>query len=179
MSKTSIDRILRILDQVLNLLSKFTVIIAGICCAAATLLVVFEVVNRYGQLSNITIANELTGYLFASIIVFASASSFRHGIFPRLTFVVKRFPKKLRETLLTPVTYVAGFFCNSVFMWLVWNLFHESLRLHAVSGTWLYTPVAIPQIAMFTGFALFEIVLFGLIIKSTLELIAKRLQYQN
>jgi len=157
----------------LNLLTEPWAVAAGLGCAAAVLVVVFEAVNRYGQLSNITIAEEMTGYLLAFVTVFALGSSLRNGHFPRLTFVVRNFGERTRQILIL-LGSVTGFSVNAVYLWSAIEIVRESIRIGATSWTTLYTPIAIPQAVMTAGFALFQMVLLVLIIKVALELVAKR-----
>ena len=146
---------------------------AGIGCAAAVVVVVFEAVNRYGQLSNISIAEEMTGYLLAFVTTFAVGSSLRNGHFPRLTFMVRNLGERTRQTLIL-LGFVTGFSVNAVYLWSAIEIVRESIRIGATSWTTLYTPIAIPQAVMAAGFALFQIVLLAFIIKAALELIARK-----
>jgi len=168
-----LNRVLRILETVLNLLTEPWAVAAGLGCAASVLIVVFEVVNRYGQLSNVTIAEEMTGYLLAFVTVFAAGSSLRKGHFPELTFVVRKLGERTRQTLIL-LGSVTGFSVNAAYLRAAIEVVRESIRIGATSWTTLYIPIAVPQAVMLAGFALFQIVLLALIIKAALELIARK-----
>ena len=160
------------LDRRLDRICEPLALAGGIGCLATILLVVFEAINRYGGLSSITLAEEYTGYLLVFVTALAGGSSFRAGLFPRLEFLLKAFPKRVKE-ILNLLGCITGLLVNGVYLKVAWGLFQESLRLHATSWTTLYTPLAIPQAIMVAGFVIFEIVLLGVTIKMALELKGK------
>ena len=162
------EKLDRRLDQICELLA----LVGGIGCLATILLVVFEAINRYGRLSNLTLAEEYTGYLLVFVTALAAGSSFRTGLFPRLEFVLKLLPRKGKE-IVNLLGCITGLIVNGIYLKVAWGLFRESLRIHATSWTTLYTPLAIPQAIMVAGFVIFEIVLLGVTVKLALNLRTK------
>jgi TRAP-type C4-dicarboxylate transport system permease small subunit len=173
LAKLQKDHLLKSIDRMIHSLCEAPAFAAGLACGLAVLLVLFETINRYGQLSNLTIAEEYTGYILVLVSAFAAGSSFTNGMFPRLTVLEAKFPKRVREILIY-IGLFTGLIVNGMYFWLSWGLFWESVRIGSTSWTNLYTPLAIPQGFLVVGFGFFEIVLLGLIVKRILESSMKR-----
>ena len=173
MDKPQKAHVLNFINRMINNLCEAPAFAAGVGCAVAVLVVLFETINRYGQLSNLTIAEEYTGYILVFVTAFAAGSSFTNNMFPRLTILEEKLPERVRKILILLGLFM-GLIVNGIYFWLSWGLFWESVRIGSTSWTNLYTPLCIPQGFMVVGFGLFEIVLLGLIVKRILESSVRR-----
>lgn len=141
-------------DKAIRIVADSGFYFASALVLVITLMVFVEAILRYGRLTKITFADELSGYILAAILFLSLATVLRRGRHLRVTFLVERLPPKIQNTLgqIQPILLM---FWLTIILLPVWDLFEFSLKLHAISLTQLQTPQWIPQLMVVIGLIVF------------------------
>jgi TRAP-type C4-dicarboxylate transport system permease small subunit len=151
---------------------------ASIVAFLAVIMIVTEVIIRYGRLSNVTFADELSGYAFAFLCTIAAADALRGGDFLQVTFIFKRFNQRLQNILMV-LSYIAGLLVVGMLTVQFWGYFMESVEIKARSVSVLRVPVYIPQFFVVIGLALLFLQLIRVMLSEILKVIQHRKEGQK
>ncbi len=152
-------------DKVISIVADSGFYFASALVLVITLMVFVEAILRYGRLTKITFAGELSGYMVATILFLSLATVLRRGRHLRVTFLVAYLPPKIQNTLAQIQPILLMFWLTIIFL-PVWELFELSWKIDAISLTQLRTPQWIPQIMVVIGIIMFWLQAFAQVIQN-------------
>ena len=109
-------------------------------------------------------SDEYGGYLLVALTFLSLPQCILHGSFHRVTFVLHRLPRRIREAVLAAFNVVALAFAL-VILWQATALVINSRSLNATAPTLLMTPLWIPQLLMPIGMAATSVTLARLLLR--------------
>ena len=156
---------MRKLGRVIEFLSYAGGYTSGCLVLVAMIIVMVEVVTRFVLWTPITVAEELSGYVFIFISYVGLAYCWKEGAHIRITFLVTRMPERVSSwlrvgTLIIALAYVT--LVSIVSYYFVVDAFHRGIR----SNTLLMTPLGWPQLALPIGFTLLSLQVAVTIVKT-------------
>jgi TRAP-type C4-dicarboxylate transport system permease small subunit len=165
--------IIRLIVRLVDLASGAGLRLAAVIALVGTLMIVAEVIIRYGQLANITFADEFSGYFFAFICFLSASDALRSDSFIRVRFVSDKFPKKVQKILMLS-SYVFGLVAITLIVVEFWGYFMQSVKFGTTSVSILRIPLCIPQVFVVIGSALLWFQLLILFLRDLFSLFANR-----
>ena len=142
------------MKRFVNFIEAVSVIFGGYLMGLLLLLlmvmILVEVVTRYILQSPLSIAEEIGGYILVTMTVMGLGYTWKEGGHVRVTFVVGRLPKRIKNWLRLATVVIAT--VVSLLMIkagydMVWNSSFFGVK----SGTWLRTPMKWPQMVLIVG----------------------------
>jgi len=109
-------------------------------------------------------SDEYGGYLLVALTFLSLPQCILHASFHRVTFVLHRLPRPIREAVLVAFNVVALAFAL-VILWQATALVINSRSLNATAPTLLMTPLWIPQLLMPIGMAATSVTLARLLLR--------------
>lgn len=109
-------------------------------------------------------SDEYGGYLLVALTFLSLPQCILHASFHRVTFVLHRLPRKIREAVLVAFNVVALVFALLI-LWQATALTINSRSLNATAPTLLMTPLWIPQLLMPIGMAATSVTLVRLLFR--------------
>jgi len=109
-------------------------------------------------------SDEYGGYLLVALTFLSLPQCILHASFHRVTFVLHRLPRRIREAVLVAFNVVALGFAL-VILWQATVLTINSKSLNATAPTLLMTPLWIPQLLMPIGMAATSVTLARLLLR--------------
>ncbi len=122
------------------------------------LLVLVEVVSRYGFGRPLMVADEFSGYLLVAISYLAAAYAWREKGHVRITALVSRLPPRV-SSWLRLVTLLLALFVAIGLSQAAYSYLQTSFRLGMSSGTWLRFPLQGPHMTLMIGFTLLSLMI--------------------
>ncbi|MBV6274090.1 TRAP transporter small permease [Alcaligenaceae bacterium CGII-47] len=138
-------------------LVRVTAIISGYSLLALSFLIGFDVVAR--KLFNFSSvgADEIGGYIVATMAAFGFTYALIEHAHTRIDIFYKSFPIPLRIVAnLLSMLGMVGF--ASFIAWRAWDTLNESITYQSAANTPLHTPQWIPQSIWFVGLLIFAVV---------------------
>jgi C4-dicarboxylate transporter, DctQ subunit len=140
---------LRAFDRLVHAAASAGLAVSGVALFAGAVIVLAQVVIRYGELGATSFGDELSGYVLALSAFIAAADAFRSGALPRLVILADRLNGRARAAAELLSLASAVVVC-SVLVVQAWGLCAESWRYGATSIL-LEIPLWLPQAAMLLG----------------------------
>ena len=139
--------------------------LSGWMLMAMMVLILVEVVSRYILHSPLMVSDEMSAYMYVFISLVGAAYTMSTGGHIRIDFAVHRLRSKARgwlriATLLIFMAY--AILCADVSWQFVIQSFTRGMR----SGSWVMTPLWIPQLALPVGFTLLSITVIAEVVRS-------------
>lgn len=152
-------------DKAISIVADSGFYVASVLVLVMTLMVFVEAILRYGRLTKITFADELSGYMVATIVFLSLAIVLRRDRHLRVAFLVEHLPPKIQNILAQIQPILLMFWLTIIFL-PVWQLFKLSWTIHAISISQLQTPQWIPQIMLVIGIIMFWLQAFAQVIQN-------------
>lgn len=166
-------KILRILDKIVDLLSKLALLFGGILLLAMAVNVTYGVVARYVFNSPSVVAIELTKILMIPALVLAVSYVQRYDRHLQVDFLSSRFPHKARLLLLQVIVPIMALFVVYVLVWKGWQSATYSRSINETSYSSWAEPLWPVRMTIPVGYALLFAVLVTQVIKGIASLFAK------
>lgn len=163
-------KILRILDKIVDLLSKIALLFGGILLLAMAVNVTYGVVARYVFNSPSVVAIELTKILMIPALVLAVSYVQRYDRHLQVDFLSSRFPHKARLLLLQVIVPIMALFVVYVLVWKGWQSAMYSRSINETSYSSWAEPLWLVRVTIPIGYALLFLVLITQVIKGIASL---------
>jgi TRAP-type C4-dicarboxylate transport system permease small subunit len=126
-------KIVRILDKIVEILSKLALLCGGLLLLAMAINVTYGVLARYAFNSPSVYAMELTKILMIPALVLAVSYVQRHDKHLQVDFLSSHFPTKVRLILHEILVPLMGLFVIYVMVWKGWESATYSYSIHETS----------------------------------------------
>ena len=163
-------KIVRILDKIVEILSKLALLCGGLLLLAMAINVTYGVLARYAFNSPSVYAMELTKILMIPALVLAVSYVQRFDKHLQVDFLSSRFPRKAKLIVHEIIVPVLGMFVVYVMVWKGWESATYSYSIHETSySSWaeVLWPV---RMVIPVGYALLFIVMFAQLCKAVAAL---------
>lgn len=157
---TSDNRFVRGVDR----LSGWGGALASASVILITVLVCLEIVARDVFRTSIMISDEMSGYLYAAIVFFGLAQTFRDKGFIRVESLYDRFRGRAANILRWLFVLIAILYVSVLLVDAVRNLLYL-FRGNVVSDTLTQTPLYLPQSLMVIGWAMLLLQLLTYVVR--------------
>ncbi|MEX2643875.1 MAG: TRAP transporter small permease [Acetobacterales bacterium] len=167
----SFDRRLEGVQVVAEGVARVAAYIGGAFLVVSALIVTFDVVTRKLFLFSIAGADELSGYALAASMSWGYAYALFCRAHIRVDALYVRLPIRIASVLdVLSLLLFAGVI--GLANWHAWFVLSESIRMDAVSGTPLTTPMWIPQSVWLAGMLFFLLCILLVMLRSIALLVA-------
>ena len=163
---------IRLLDKIVDILSKIALTLGGLLLLAMAINVTYGVVARYVFNSPSVYAMELTKILMIPALVLAVAYVQRYDKHLQVDFLSIRFPEKFRLILLQVIVPLLGMAVVFVLVWKGWESAMYSYSIHETSYSSWAEPLWPARIAIPIGYGLLFVVMVSQVIKAVARLLA-------
>ena len=157
--------------KLVNIIEKITDIVSGHLQGWLVFLlmvmVLLEVLARYILQSPLSIADEMGGYLLVSITFVGLGYTWKEGGHVSVELVTNMLPPRIKERLRFLTLILATMFCWPLVAG-SWELLQDSILFEARSGSWMRTPMVIPQSMLLVGSVMLLLQLVAEVIKAVL-----------
>ncbi|MEN1968879.1 TRAP transporter small permease [Lentibacillus sp. N15] len=140
------------IKKVVEKLTNFNLVLAGISLSFMAGLVFIEVMSRSLLNRSTLIADEMAGYLNVAIAFFGLAYTFRSNGFIKITILYNRFSSKWKGIVDVVSIVLSIAFSLTLFYYICGTVF-QSYTSQATSVYISETPLYIPQLVMVVGIA--------------------------
>ncbi len=151
--------------RALSWLSGRSLVVAGWCYLAITVLITFDIIARRLLGFSTEATTELTGYLMAIGMSWGLAGTLIDRGHVRIDVLVQRMPLGTRVWLHL-ASLLAMAVTTAFFVYGAWHLAYDSYEFHSTDLSSLKLPMAIPQGLWAAGFALLLLMVVALTLRS-------------
>lgn len=142
--------IIRIFEKVVTWLSGHLQALLVFCMMVV---VMVDVLSRYVLRDPFSIAEEFGGYLLVAVTCMGLAFTWQKDSHVRVEFLIDKLPPKPRLWLRVAIIALA-LIVSLCTAYAGWELLGFSFMFGTRSGSWVRTPIAYPQMAIFIGVAM-------------------------
>ena len=153
------------INRVGDIIAKVSVQLASLILVGVMVLTLVEVISRYVLHNPLILADEFGGYSLVAITMFGLAYGWKTRGHVRVTFIIKRIPKRLIGKIRVATLSIALIYigiAGKVSYEFIADAFQRGIK----SNSWILTPLAWPQMVLPIGFTLLFILLISEIYKS-------------
>ena len=148
-----------------DIVAKVSVQLASLILVGLMVLTLVEVVSRYVLHNPLILADEFGGYSLVAITMIGLAYCWKTRGHVRVTFIVKRIPKRLLGIIRITTLSIALIYIGIAGK-VSYELIIDAFRRRIKANSWLLTPLAWPQMVIPIGFTLLFIVLISELYKA-------------
>lgn len=163
-------KIVRILDRIVDILSKVALVFGGLLLLAMAVNVTYGVLTRYVFNNPSVVAMELTKILMIPALVLAVSYVQRYDRHLQVDFLSSRLPKKVRLALQQVIVPLMGLFVVYVLVWKGWDAAAYSYSINETSYSSWAEPLWPVKMAIPVGYGLLFMVMVAQVIKGVARL---------
>jgi TRAP-type C4-dicarboxylate transport system permease small subunit len=164
-------KIVRILDKIVEMLSKLALLCGGLLLLAMAINVTYGVVARYAFNSPSVYAMELTKLLMIPALVLAVSYVQRFDKHLQVDFLSSRFPRKAKLIVHDIVVPLLGMFVIYVMVWKGWESATYARSIHETSYSSWAEPLWPVKMVIPVGYALLFLVMVAQLCKAVTALV--------
>lgn len=164
-------KIVRILDKIVDVLSKVGLLCGGILLMVMAFNITYGVVTRYAFNAPSVYSMELTKILMIPALVLAVAYVQRYNRHLQVDFISARLPHKVRLVLLDIIVPITGLFVGFVLVWKGWDAMTYSHSINETSYSSWAEPLWPVKLMIPIGYGLLCIVLVAQLCKGIARLL--------
>ena len=152
-----------------NILVKFGNILAGILIGFNIAIIGLEIFLRNLLHTSTEMSDELSGYSLVAILFLGAAQTLQNNGMVRVKILLNRLSKEIKKIIDIPI-YILTFVFILILLINLIKFVLVSYQYGQLSGSWLHTPLWIPQSTMVIGLVLILMQLFSEFVDNIIDL---------
>lgn len=142
-------RLTRVIERIVNFTGHFSSWLVFVMMV----LVLVEVLSRYGMRRPLMVGDEFSAYLLVALAFLGSAYTWKRGNHVRITVLAQRLSPRSRSWLRLATLIVAFVFTAAVSQ-AGYTFMKSSFRYHVSSSSFFRTPLQVPHLTVVLGFVI-------------------------
>ncbi len=159
--------------KIVSIIETITDVVSGHLPAwtvfALMVMVLAEVITRYLMQAPLSIADEMGGFMLVGITFVGLAYTWKERGHVNVEIVTNILPPKVKQWVRFFTLILALFFCYPLIIG-CYELLQDSILFGSRSGSWMRTPLVIPQSFLLVGSVLLLLQLIAEVIKAVYAL---------